>query len=216
MKIKLKNLIVNDSLNVKNPAFDAVLYINDIKVGTVSNSGENGGTTFKSTTKTERGRQLIKEAEGFFHDGPSLIKEDNHHKPIAVPMTLGAYIDSLWHARLSEMRMHRLIAEGVNLHTTRVLYGIPFKHYELLEYNVPIKKLLQSPDLLNTLQKDIESKIFPLYADGYRILTTNVPKDVLHKLGASPEHFKDIWGMGFQNSHDMKMRDKKLSKGWRL
>ena len=215
MKIKLRHMIIDEPLNVENPAFNATLYINDIKVGNVRNGDYPGETTFKSTTGTEKERQLVKEAEEFFKDVSPLIKEGSDHKLTTVPMTLGAYIDSLWRTELAQMRMRSLIKEGVNLHTSRIHYGIPYKHYEFLEYKIPLKKLLKSPEALDLVRKDLETKILPLYDDGYRIIKTNIPQEVLQKLGASSKHFSDIWGGIAKKNDFMKIKGKK-SKGLRL
>lgn len=182
MEIKLENIYVSESPSRKTLAFQATLYINEHKVGTASNDGR--GATFYHGLQG-KGNLLIKEAEVWCRNLPPAVFPDIivDGKPMTLPMDLELYIDNIITDWLKEKDLQKFRGKMEKEMRTAILFGIPDKTYRVMRYKMPIDSLIRYGKGVEQLRIDIHKKVLPFLQQGEKILNTNIPSEVMKKLG---------------------------------
>lgn len=103
MKIELKAIHYSEQLSRETAAFSANLYIDGYKAGTASNQGHGGNTSY--TPFNEKGKSLIREAEGYCKNLPP-EKYTIGGKEHQLDMDLELYIDNLLNSWMKDKLMN--------------------------------------------------------------------------------------------------------------
>lgn len=182
MIVKLKNIYVCDELSEQSAAFQAELYVNNIKAGVAENKGQGGPTQY--IAQSEEGRKLLRDAEEWCKGRPPFICNDIlvDEQPFAIPITLELILDQQladYLRVLDERRLHRKMASDME---DGILFGLPGTGYSKLSFKVPLTTVLAGEAGAKLLQSLLHDKVLPQLRDGEKILNTNLPIEVLAKL----------------------------------
>ena len=188
MEIILKNIYVSERLSKETTAFQATLYINGYKVGVISNEGRGGAILYHPLE--DKGNHLIREAEAWCRKLPPVVYHDTlvNEKPMTIPMELEIYLDNIITAWLEQKDLEKFRRKMEKEMKTAILFGIPDKTYKVLRYNRPIDSMIRYGMGVERLRQDIHKLVIPLMGEQDRILNTNIPNEVIRKLGI--EHGK--------------------------
>jgi hypothetical protein len=182
MEILLKNIYVGERLGRETTAFQATLYINDYRVGVITNDGQGGATMYRPLD--DKGIALIREAEAWCrHLSPVVFSERmGDGKPISVPMELEIYLDSLvtdwWKNKDAEQFRRKAEKEML----TAILFGVPGKTFRVMRYTKPIATMIRFVKGVERLRLDIHAKVMPLLREDEKILNTNIPAGIVRWL----------------------------------
>jgi hypothetical protein len=186
MEINLKNIYVSERLSRETMAFQATLFINNYKVGTVSNEGQGGAMMYHPLE--DKGNFFIREAEAWCRKlPPAVFPEEVDGKPMTLPMDLELYLDNIITAWLKEKDLQKFRRKMEKDMRTAILFGIPDKAYRVMRYKMPIDSMIGYGKGVERLRIDIHKLIIPLLGEGEKILNTNIPPAIIKKLGIDDE-----------------------------
>ena len=183
MEIKLKKIYVSEQLSDETTAFVADLYINNVKIGMAENGGRGGSTNYSSIT--EEGRKLIREAEEWCKSLPPLVSKDIiiDNKPFTMSMSLELFIDNLISEHIRQMDIRRFQRKMEKDMTDGIVFGVPEQEYRKFKFKVSIELILKRETGIKVLQSLIHERVLPLLKDGEMILNTNIPPEIVQRLG---------------------------------
>ena len=186
MEIILKNIYVGERLSKERTTFQATLYINGYRVGTISNEGQGGAIIYHPLE--DKGNFLIRKAEAWCRKLPPAIYSDTliNEKPVTIPMELEIYLDNIITGWLQQKDLEKFRRKMEKEMHTAILFGIPDKTYKVLKYKTPIESLIRYGIGVERLRQDIHKLVLPLLGEHDRILNTNIPTEVIRKLGVGP------------------------------
>lgn len=175
MEIKLNRIGYNPRLGIN--AFAANLMVDGKKAAIVSNKGE--GTEYYPVN--EEGASLVESAEKYMKTLPKESKTiDGKEQQVA--QTLAGKIDKLFAQYLAEIENKKFDKKVELMQKQNIVYGQHNKYMRTHSMKTPIKMLLtgRGKDLLiDALSK----KILPEMSHEERILSTNIPADILKAAG---------------------------------
>lgn len=180
MKIELKNIHFSERLSQESNAFDANLYIDDIKAGTASNQGHGGPTIYRAFD--EKGKTLISDAEKYCKALPA-EKFSSDGKDYSIEMNLEAYIDKLFDNYLLEKDQKKFQKKIDNSMEKGIVVGIPNDSFEVWGFKTPMANIVVHPDGPALLKKVLIKDVIPRLTDGRIVMNTNIPLEILKESG---------------------------------
>lgn len=210
MKIELKNIHFSEQLSEETNAFSANVYIEGVKVGTASNRGHGGPTTYLADD--ERGRKLIADAEVYCRSLPP-EKFISGNETYELKMDLEGYIDNLIDKYLQEKELQKFQRKLEKAMVTGIVAGIPNKSFEVWQFKVPIGQLLQHSKGCDIVKNVIIENIIPVLTEGKIIMNTNIPPKLLEEAGLKKSQFAGQ--ISVENTMKQK-ENKPLRKGRKL
>jgi hypothetical protein len=182
MRIELRNIQIQDRQSEETTAFTASLYIENFKVGYAKNSGKGGCTDYGlDNYHDEKAKALLKEAEEYCSGLEPVDLTEFHGieaggERVTIPMDMENYIDQLvdeyWKAREDKKFKAKL---KINMEKGLVI-SKEKNQYSLVTWKkVPIANLLKHPSGPLTLKTAIKK----YKKEGYTILNTNIPEELL-------------------------------------
>lgn len=172
MKIELKNFKHFASLSEETYCFQAAIIVNGVKCGTAENRGFGGCTDIHSD-HTEKGRELIKQAEEYCKKLPPYHVSEFG----TTDMNLEFFIDDLVHAAVMEKAKKQDEKRLAKKTEKAVLYGNDSEYYTLT-FKVSIADFIAKYP--QTLKKHILEFTKKHEGKGYRILNNNIPEFILN------------------------------------
>lgn len=191
MEITLKNIYVSERLSGQTTAFQATLYINDYRVGIITNDGRGSATMYRPLD--DKGVLLIREAEVWCKRRPPMVCSDTivDGKAMSIPMELEFYLDNMvtdWHRRKDADRFRKKAEKEM---LTAILFGVPGKTFRVMRYRNPIAAMIRFNRGVEQLHQDIHTKVMPLLQGNEKILNTNIPPGIIRLLQVPAEKWVD-------------------------
>ena len=177
MDIKLKKLKISEHLSEETTAFTADIFINGYKAGYAKNDG-NGGCTFYHPYD-EKGKQLMQDAETYCKTLPDKTVEMGKGRSFTYNVTLETIIDDFVDEAANEKATKAFITKRNKAMLKSIVYTTKDKlndAYSLTNWkNFDIATMLAIPLGKETIRK----KLIELNANGYIILNTNIPTEIM-------------------------------------
>jgi hypothetical protein len=174
MKVTLKNVKINLSFSEETIMFKADLYINGKKVGYCENGGKGGSTHYSHYD--ENGRKVIKECEDYFKTLPNVVYDFGD-----IPQSLDGAIDDIIDNMVNEKEKLKFEKKMQKDMLTKLVLstGNP-NSYKVIGWKngLTIEKIL-STEKGRIAIKDTVKKF---KKEGYTILNTNIPKEILESV----------------------------------
>jgi hypothetical protein len=168
MKIEIKNFKHFPSLSEETYCFTASIVINGVKCGNAKNNGFGGCTDIYSDY-TDKGRELIKQAEEYCKNLPPYHVSEFG----TTDMNLEFFIDDLVHAAVMEKAKKQDQKRLIKKTEKAVLYGNDSEYYTLT-FKISVSDFIAKYP--QTLKKHILEFTKKHEGKGYRILNTNIPE----------------------------------------
>lgn len=182
MKIELKNIKHSPSLSQETEAFTANLYINGALAGYARNNGHGGSTDYSQAD--EKGRDLIRQAEEYCLGLPEKQYPANHGmEAYSIKMNLEHFIDDLLDKHLQEKENKKFESKINKAMVNGIVYGIPNESARILQFKIPLSKLLVLPTGPETIKNSIITSVVPKIKPGEIIMNTNIPEQILKDAG---------------------------------
>ena len=182
MQIELKNIYVSGRQSRETVAFQATLFINNYRVGVITNDGQGGATMYRPID--DKGSLLIREAEVWCRKLPPLVFTDEMvaGKPVTIPMELEIYLDNLVTDWLNYKDLERFRRKAEKEMLSAIVFGVPDKSFRIMKYRNPIAAMIRYNKGVGQLKMDIHKKVLPMLQDNEKILNTNVPAGIIRLL----------------------------------
>lgn len=187
MNIEVKKISISDSLSEETLAYTANVYIDGKLSGAARNSG-NGGATDISPFDVE-GAQRIRAAEKWVASQPEVIVKSKSPDTadFVYKQDLADYVDSIVFAYDDKRNMEKHNRKAEKAMKDGIIFGLPDKEFAGNKFSSSIEDILKQPNGQDVLLKSINKNILPHLRDGDLILNTNLPKELMDKVGL--QHF---------------------------
>lgn len=170
MNIEIRSLKTNLAFSEETTMFTAYVFIDGVKVGYAQNDGRGGDTYIQAIEPYDRNRKLIQDAEEYCKTLPPETYEYNGTTR-ELTMRLDFYIDKLVDKSVMDKQYAKDFKKGIcytkcnDAHFYKIS---TWKNCKLADmFMTPLRKLA----VINYIKE--------LKADGYTILNTNLPQDIL-------------------------------------
>lgn len=189
MIIELKNIAISPSLSQKSTAFRAEVWVNNYRAAIATNAGRGDITHLQPQDFT--GLRILKEARewvaaqlppvdpGSANAGETISQKQD-------PLT--THVDGLLlrHQQgLAITELHRKIGSRMR---QSIVFGVPDQSFREYGLEASIARILAVRNGANALVGIICNKVVPNLGEGERIFNTNLPKEVMEKVGLQYFH----------------------------
>ncbi|MDR3712369.1 MAG: hypothetical protein P4L51_06110 [Puia sp.] len=187
MNIKLNAIRISERLSRSSTAFEAVLWIDGVKVAKVGNYGQAGPHYY--IFFNDAVRELMKKADAWCSTLPPKTYPAMWpaKTPLTIPMSLETMIDGIIFEYQTQQDLLQFRAKMEKHMRSSILFGFPDKSYLRLKYTIPLAILCHHQKGIEILKKDIHTKVVPLLKEGQKILNDNIPAEVIDALGLPGE-----------------------------
>lgn len=201
MIIALKDVVISPSLSQKSTAFRAEVWVNNYRAAIATNAGRGDSTHLQP--QDFKGLRMLKEAEEWVvsqelpvTQGPANAGETSTQK-----QDLASYVDGLlarYQQGLAIALLHRKIGSRMR---QSIVFGVPDQSFREHGLETPITRILAVRNGTNALIGIITGKVVPFLGNGEKILNTNLPQEIMEKVGLQYFHRPDKQHQRTARSH---------------